>query len=218
MSEANKCPKCGADKDYSLPAGFVFTCKTTRFNGIVTQSHICCENERDAHRDECNALVLRNNELEGNLAKLIGVVRTYCDSPGQVRGEAYRDLAGTLDWLDGASYDRLQGWAQCYEVLLEHYRRACDERDRLQAEVARLEKENTFLRESTATSHSLYRDESKREARAQYEARSLREVLESFVGHYPMGVNPDLDEAYRAARSAIAKAKAHSMDTEQEIR
>ena len=30
---------------------------------------------------------------------------------------------------------------------------------------------------------------------------------ESFVGAYPMGINKDLDEAYRAARAAIQKAK-----------
>ena len=35
----------------------------------------------------------------------------------------------------------------------------------------------------------------------------LLAACESFVSAYPMGINKDLDEAYRAARAAIAKAK-----------
>lgn len=31
----------------------------------------------------------------------------------------------------------------------------------------------------------------------------LREALEMFVAHYPSGINPSLDEAYRLARAAL---------------
>jgi len=38
-------------------------------------------------------------------------------------------------------------------------------------------------------------------------APDLLAACESFVGAYPMGINKDLDEAYRAARAAIHKVK-----------
>ena len=38
-------------------------------------------------------------------------------------------------------------------------------------------------------------------------APDLLAACESFVSAYPMGINKDLDEAYRAARAAIQKAK-----------
>lgn len=37
-------------------------------------------------------------------------------------------------------------------------------------------------------------------------APDLLEALKSFEAHYPMGVNSFLDDAYRSARAAIAKA------------
>jgi len=48
-----------------------------------------------------------------------------------------------------------------------------------------------------------------READAQLIAAApdLLAACESFVGAYPTGINKDLDEAYRAARAAIDKAK-----------
>lgn len=65
-------------------------------------------------------------------AKLLGVVRTYCDSPGQIRGEAYRDMAGTLDAIDKPELVERYGWPACYE--------------RLKQRVAELEAENAMLR------------------------------------------------------------------------
>lgn len=32
---------------------------------------------------------------------------------------------------------------------------------------------------------------------------TLKEILQKFVGAYPGGINPDLDEAYRAALDAL---------------
>lgn len=37
-------------------------------------------------------------------------------------------------------------------------------------------------------------------------APALVEALKQFVAHYPMGVNPFLDEAYRTARQALQAA------------
>ena len=39
-------------------------------------------------------------------------------------------------------------------------------------------------------------------------ARGLVEACREFVGHYPRGINPFLDEAYVAARKALADAGA----------
>lgn len=38
-------------------------------------------------------------------------------------------------------------------------------------------------------------------------APSLYEALAKFVAHYPIGINPDLDAAYIAARAALASAR-----------
>lgn len=45
------------------------------------------------------------------------------------------------------------------------------------------------------------------EDRVEGAARDMLEALKTFVAHYPMGINPFLDDAYRAARAAIAKAE-----------
>lgn len=39
------------------------------------------------------------------------------------------------------------------------------------------------------------------------EAPDMLEALKTFVAHYPMGINPFLDDAYRDARAAISKAE-----------
>ena len=51
--------------------------------------------------------------LRGFYAKLYGCVRGYCNADPQVRGEAYRDLEATLQYVDG--YDAEYGWPACYE-------------------------------------------------------------------------------------------------------
>lgn len=38
-------------------------------------------------------------------------------------------------------------------------------------------------------------------------APDMLEALKAFVAHYPMGINPSLDDAFRSARAAISKAK-----------
>jgi hypothetical protein len=50
------------------------------------------------------------------LGRIVGTVRTYCNVPPQVRGEAYRDMAETLAWIDGER-DDLCGWPACYERM-----------------------------------------------------------------------------------------------------
>ncbi|MFZ5833207.1 MAG: hypothetical protein ACOY3P_24225 [Planctomycetota bacterium] len=61
------------------------------------------------------ALKAEIERLRGNLGKLYGTVKTYCNAPAQIRGEAFRDMAETLSWIDGA--DDLCGWPACYERL-----------------------------------------------------------------------------------------------------
>jgi hypothetical protein len=69
--------------------------------------------------------------LRGDYAKLHGVVESYINAPAQVRGEAYRDLQGTMDHLAGRN-DGL-GWAACWQKQQA-------EIERLQAIVDRLPK------------------------------------------------------------------------------
>lgn len=38
-------------------------------------------------------------------------------------------------------------------------------------------------------------------------APEMLEALQAFEAHYPLGVNPFLDDAFRSARAAIAKAE-----------
>ena len=45
------------------------------------------------------------------------------------------------------------------------------------------------------------------DASSQAEIERLKEVLTTFVAHYPMGLNPFLDDAYRAARAALSGSK-----------
>lgn len=55
-------------------------------------------------------------DLLADHTKLMGVVQGYITAPGQIRGEAYRDLVGTFDWINGKrKLDELGGWAMCYE-------------------------------------------------------------------------------------------------------
>lgn len=37
-------------------------------------------------------------------------------------------------------------------------------------------------------------------------APDMREALEAFVAHYPMGTNPFLDDAFRSARAALSRS------------
>lgn len=49
-------------------------------------------------------------------------------------------------------------------------------------------------------------DEAEANARLIAAAPDLLEACKAFVAHYPMGTNPFLDDAFRAARAAIARA------------
>lgn len=51
--------------------------------------------------------------LEGNYAKLHGVITTYIDADPMVKGEAFRDLAATLAHLEGYNPD--YGWPAVYD-------------------------------------------------------------------------------------------------------
>ena len=60
----------------------------------------------DAERSEIE-------RLQGDYAKLHGVVETYINAPGQLKGEAFRDLCGTMEYLAGR--DDALGWAGCWQ-------------------------------------------------------------------------------------------------------
>jgi hypothetical protein len=65
--------------------------------------------------------------LRADYAKLHGVVETYISAPGQIRGDAYRDLTGTMDHLAGR--DDGLGWAACWQkqqVEIERLRAIVD--------------------------------------------------------------------------------------------
>lgn len=75
-------------------------------------------------------------KLKGDYAKLYGVVRTYCEADPQIRGEAYRDMEATTEWLDGGDPGR--GWPMCYERLERELDEAKAEIERLRAKVDEL--------------------------------------------------------------------------------
>lgn len=60
-------------------------------------------------RELCDEIEL----LRGDYAKLHGVVQTYINADPHVRGEAYRDLTGTLEYLTGS--DELYGWPAVWQ-------------------------------------------------------------------------------------------------------
>jgi hypothetical protein len=82
---------------------------------------IPCRNPTEAERrmafleDENTRLRQELAAALGNYSKLYGCVRTYVEADPQVRGEAYRDLAATLEYCDG--YDANMGWPACYQRL-----------------------------------------------------------------------------------------------------
>ena len=67
--------------------------------------------------------------LKSFYAKLYGCVRGYCNADPQVRGEAYRDLEATLQYVDG--YDAEYGWPACYE---RKFREVKELREKLEEE------------------------------------------------------------------------------------
>lgn len=66
---------------------------------------------QDAFLDE--VLVAEIERLRVDYARLHGVVQTYINADPQVRGEAYRDLAGTMEHLAGA--DETYGWPAVWQ-------------------------------------------------------------------------------------------------------
>jgi hypothetical protein len=82
-------------------------------------------------RAEIERLQKLVDRLTADYAKIHSCVQAYLDAPGQIRGEAFRDLAGTMEHLSGR--DDAQGWAACY-------RRSEAEIERLRAIVDRLPK------------------------------------------------------------------------------
>jgi uncharacterized small protein (DUF1192 family) len=87
--------------------------------------------------DEVDRLTDRVEELTGEIerlradyAKLHGAVETYIDAPAQIRGEAYRDLAGTMEHLAGR--DDGLGWAACWRKQQAEIERLRAERDLLE--------------------------------------------------------------------------------------
>ena len=63
--------------------------------------------------DEIDRLKAELAAAKTDLARLAGTCHTYCDAPAQIRGAAYRDMAGTLAALDG-HWDEAYGWPACY--------------------------------------------------------------------------------------------------------
>jgi hypothetical protein len=82
-------------------------------------------------RAEIERLQKLVDRLTADYAKIHSCVQAYLDAPGQIRGEAFRDLAGTMEHLSGR--DDAQGWAACYrrseaeierlQAIIEHCRR-----------------------------------------------------------------------------------------------
>ena len=67
-----------------------------------------------------------NQKLKGDYAKLHGCVQAYIDAEPQVRGEAYRDLTGTMEHLAGA--DDALGWPAVWarqQAKIERLKQQC---------------------------------------------------------------------------------------------
>lgn len=98
----------------------------------------CCDPTSDSPDPVVVRLEREVECLKGFYAKLYGCVRAYCNADPQVRGEAYRDMEATLQYVDG--YDAEYGWPSCYERKfreVKELREKLDEERRIRTDITK---------------------------------------------------------------------------------
>jgi hypothetical protein len=82
-------------------------------DGLWIEGGDMSESTAKAVAERLNDQAAEIERLRADYSKLHGVVETYIDAPAQIRGEAFRDMAGTMEHLAGR--DDALGWAACWK-------------------------------------------------------------------------------------------------------